>query len=291
VTADGRLLRASANEHPDLFWALRGGGGNFGVATAFQFRLRPAGMILGGAVIYPASRAVLRGWADYASQAPDELTTITFVMPAPPAPFIPADQVGKLVAIIGVCYAGDLEAGQRVVEPLRKLGQPMVDISGPMPYPAMFSLTQEATRPQPHAIRSGYLNALEDAALETILEHAARMPLPFGLVQLRALGGAMARVPAEATAFAHRDKRFLAAIIGGGLELAHLEPQRAWTEQLWAALRPHAAGAYSNFLEDEGDQRVHEAYPAETYARLARIKRQYDPSNLFQLNQNIRPAD
>ncbi|MBV9355081.1 MAG: FAD-dependent oxidoreductase, partial [Chloroflexi bacterium] len=228
VTADGRLVRASEDEHPELFWALRGGGGNFGVATAFQFRLRPAGTILGGAVVYPATRAVLRGWADYAAQAPDELTSMAFIMPAPPAPFIPTEQVGKLVAVLGVCYVGDLEVGQQVVEPLRRLGKPIVDIRGPMPYPAVFALTEEAGRPGSHAVRSGYLQALEDDTLEAIVEQTARMPVPGGLVQLRALGGAMARVPVEATAFAHRDKPFMATVIGSVLEPADAGRQRGW---------------------------------------------------------------
>ncbi|MBV9322368.1 MAG: FAD-binding oxidoreductase [Chloroflexi bacterium] len=292
VTADGRLLRASAEEHPDLFWGLRGGGGNFGVATAFQFRLRPAGLILGGALVYPATRAVLRGWADYAVQAPDELTTIVFIMPAPPAPFIPPDQVGKLVALIGLCYVGDLETGQRIVEPLRRLGSPMVaDLSGPMPYPAMFALTEEASRPEQSAVRSGYLHALAGDSLDAIVEHAARMPTPGGLVQLRALGGAMARVPADATAFAHRDKRFMATVMGSTHDPAAVDRQRAWAEGLWGVLRPSTEGVYMNFLEDEGPSRVREAYAPATFARLVAIKRQYDPTNLFRLNQNISPTD
>jgi len=291
ATADGRLLHASAEEHPDLFWALRGGGGNFGVATAFQFRLQPAGTILGGGIVYPATCAVLRGWADYASQAPDELTTIVFIMPAPPAPFIPADQVGKLVAIIGLCYVGDLETGQPVVEPLRQLGTPIADIAGPMPYPAIFALTDEASRPERAAVRSGYLATLTDDTLEAIVEHAARMPAPSGLVQLRALGGAMARVPVEATAFAHRDKPFMATVVGSMSDPVDDDRQRAWTEELWSVLRPRAQGVYMNFLADEGDARVREAYVPATYARLAAIKRRYDPTNLFRLNQNIRPTD
>ncbi|MBV9359625.1 MAG: BBE domain-containing protein, partial [Chloroflexi bacterium] len=251
----------------------------------------PAGTILGGAVVYPATRTVLRGWADYAAQAPDELTSIAFIMPAPPAPFIPPDQVGKLVAIIALCYVGDLEVGQQVVEPLRRLGKPIVDISGPMPYPAMFALTDEASRPGSHAVRSGYLQALEDDTLEAILDHTARMPVPGGLVQLRALGGAMARVPVEATAFAHRDKPFMATVIGSVLEPADAGRQRGWMEELWYTLRPRSQGVYMNFLEDEGPERVREAYAPAAYARLVAIKRQYDPTNLFQLNQNIRPTD
>jgi FAD/FMN-containing dehydrogenase len=281
VTANGRLVRATAEEHPDLFWALRGGGGNFGVATAFQFRLQPAGMILGGAVVYPATREVLRGWADYAIDAPDELTTITSVMLAPPAPFIPADQVGKPVAIIGVCYVGDIPTGQQVVQPLRQIGQPIADITGVMPYPAMFALTEDATRPVPMAVRSGYMERVPDDMLDAVIDAAGQLQPSGGLMELRALGGAMARVPADATAFSHRDKRYMTVVVG-------LSGSREWTEQLWGQVRPYAQGAYMNFLDDEGQQRVHEAYSPATYERLLAIKRQYDPTNLFRVNQNIR---
>ena len=244
VTADGRLVRASAEEHPDLFWALRGGGGNFGVATAFQFRLSPVGTILGGGIIYPATAEVLSGWAHYASMAPDELTTMVYVMTAPPLPFIPRDQHGKLVAILGLAYVGDVETGQRVVEPLRRLGTPVADLTAPMPYPAIFALTESATQPEYMAVRSGYMSALDTEILESITEHAGRMPEPSGIVQLRALGGAMARVPADATAFAHRDARFMTTVIGSTHAASAAGGMRAWAEELWAALSPHASGVY-----------------------------------------------
>jgi FAD/FMN-containing dehydrogenase len=290
VTADGRLVRASAEEHPDLFWALRGGGGNFGVATAFQYRLRPAATILGGAMIYPATLSILKAWADYAAQAPDELTSIAFITPAPPAPFIPADQVGKLVAILGLCYVGDLAVGQRVVDPLRRLGTPIADIVSPMPYPGLFALTNDASQPLQHAVRSGYLREMTDDTLEMIVEHAQHMPGLGGLVQLRVLGGAMARVPVEATAFAHRDKPFQATVVGAAPSAADARRQRGWMDATWADLEPRTEGVYVNFLEDEGADRVRAAYNPSTYARLAAIKQQYDPGNLFRLNQNIRPA-
>ncbi|MBV9355359.1 MAG: FAD-binding oxidoreductase [Chloroflexi bacterium] len=289
VTADGRLVRASADEHPDLFWALRGGGGNFGVATAFQYRLQPAGTVVGGAVVYPASATVLRGWADYAAQAPDELTSIAFVMPAPPVPFIPAEYHGRLVVIVAICYAGDPAAGEPVVEPLQQLGRPIANLVGPMPYPGLFALTEAASQPHPSTTRSGYFAALTDETLEEIVGHAEQMPLPSGLIELRALGGAMARVPAEATAFAHRDQPFMAVVIGGAPDAASMEPQRAWTEQLWEVLRPRSRGVYANFLADEGPERVREAYAPASFERLVALKRQYDPSNVFRLNQNIRP--
>jgi FAD/FMN-containing dehydrogenase len=291
--ADGRLLRVSAEEHPELFWAVRGGGGNFGVATAFQLRLRPAGMVFGGATVYPATVKVLRDWADYVVQAPDELTSIVFAMPAPPAPFVPEGQVGKLVALIGVMYAGDLATGDQAIEPLRRLGgsAPIADITAPMPYPGIFELTAEATLPGLECVRSGFASTLSDEMLEAIVEHGSRMPTPSGIIQLRGLGGAMARVPVEATAFAHRDKPYLVTVIGSAREPEGFGQQRAWTHELWKQLRPAMRGVYANFLEDEGDSRVHEAYPPATYAQLATIKRRYDPTNLFRLNQNIQPSE
>ncbi len=287
VTADGRVVVASAEEHPDLFWAIRGGGGNFGVVTEFEFDLKPVGMVLGGALILPLTAEVLRGYAAYTPQAPEALTTITNVMLAPPLPFIPAEAHGTPVAIVMVCYAGDVEAGQRALEPVRALATPVAEMIGPMPYPAIYALTAEETVPMPFTVRSGFMEALPDAAIDLVLEHFARRPKPFGIVQLRGLGGAVARVPREATAFAHRDKPLLATIISMGGE----EADRTWAEDLWRGLAPHASGVYVNFLADEGPGRVRDAYPAATYARLAEVKRRYDPENLFRLNQNVPPAD
>lgn len=210
-------------------------------------------------------------------------------MPAPPVPFIPTEQHGRLVVVVAACYVGDLVVGDRVVQPLRELGQPIASMVGPMPYPGLFALTEAASQPHPSTTRSGYLDALTDDTLEAILEHANQMPLPIGLVELRALGGAMARVPAAATAFAHRDQPFMAVVVGGAPDAASLEPQRRWTEGLWEVLRPRSRGVYSNFLGDEGPERVREAYAPAGYERLVAIKRRYDPTNLFRSNQNIRP--
>lgn len=286
VTADGRLIVASPNEHPDLFWAVRGGGGNFGVATAFEFRLAPVSTIVGGALILPPTPAVVRGYADYALTAPDELTTIAAVMPLPPHPAIPAEVHGMLTFTILICYVGDLEEGQRVLDPLRALATPLADLTGPMPYPALYQFTAQAAERHTASVRAGFLDELSDEVIGAILEHSQSRPAPMGMVQIRALGGAMARVPKDTTAFAHRDKSFLVAIInmGDGSEVA------TWTEALWQRLRPYTAGVAVNFVGDEGDERVREAYPTPTYERLAEVKRRYDPTNLFRLNQNIQPA-
>jgi FAD/FMN-containing dehydrogenase len=293
VTADGEILRASADENAELFWGLRGGGGNFGVATAFEVDLHPAGIILGGAVFYDAAEAerILRAYAPYAAAAPDELTTIATFMAAPPAPFIPPEKQGTAVVALLVCYTGDLAEGARVVAPLRTLGTPIADVISPMPYPAMFALNEEGTiRGLQHSVRSLFLRALSDDVIHTIVEEAAAIMSPMTVVQVRVLGGAMSRVPADATAFAHRDKQALVMATNFAPPSADAEPARVRTEQIWQALWPYASGVYVNFLGDEGERRVHEAYPPATYARLAALKKRYDPTNLFHLNQNITPA-
>src|SRR5215469_4664515 len=293
VTADGEILRASADEHAELFWGLRGGGGNFGVATAFEVDLHPARMVLGGAVFYDAAEAesIVRAYARYAASAPDELTTMAMFMAAPPAPFIPPEKQGTAVVALLVCYTGDLAEGTRVVAPLRQLATPIADVISPMPYPAMFALTQEATtRGLQHAVRSLFLRTLDDEVIHTIVEEAAAIMSPMTLVQLRVLGGAMSRVATDATAFAHRDKQALVMATSFAPQAADAGPARVRTQQIWQALRPYADGVYVDFLEDEGERRVHEAYPKAAYARLAALKKRYDPTNLFHLNQNIAPA-
>lgn len=293
VTADGQLLRASADENPELFWGLRGGGGNFGVATAFEVDLHPAGMVLGGAVFYDAAEAenILRGYARLAAAAPDELSTQAMLMPAPPAPFIPPEKQGTPIVAIVVCYTGDFAEGERVVAPLRTLGTPIAELIVPMPYPAMFAFTEEASiRGLQHSVRSLFLETLNDDVVHTIVAETAAIMSPGALVQVRVLGGAMSRVSADATAFAHRDKQALVMITNFGVGSADAEGRKARSDQVWQALRPYAAGVYVNFLGDEGVERVHEAYPPATYARLSMLKKRYDPANLFHLNQNIAPA-
>jgi FAD/FMN-containing dehydrogenase len=296
VTADGRLLRASANEHPDLFWALRGGGGNFGIATAFEFRLEPAGTLLGGAVVYSAedpveSVRVLRAAIDYADTAPDELTVMIMLMPAPPAPFIPAERVGEFTIAVGLLYAGDPVEGERVVAPLRSLATPIADIVGPMPYTGIFALGAEAEfKGGHHDVRSLFTRDLDDATLATVLDHARRGTTPYPRAQIRILGGAMARVPAEATAFAHRDQRFMVSVFGMAADAAGRAEYEPWFQAFWRELQPRAEGVYVNFLSHEGAARVRSAYSDATLARLAAVKALYDPDNLFRRNQNIEPS-
>jgi len=291
VTADGDVVTASADEHPDLFWAIRGGGGNFGIVTEFEVRLAPVGQILGGEILLPASREVIRGYLDYAASAPDDLTTIANLMHAPPAPFVPTEQVGELVLSILVCWTGSAEDGERALAPLRALAAPVADTVSPIPYPQMYTFTAHQAGRFGSSLRSMYANELSDATIDAALEAMERATSPYSLVQFRGLGGAMAYVPSYATAFAHRDKRYLVAVIGVWLDAAeNPAPHRAWTEALWQIVRRDGAGVYVNFLEDEGAARAREAYSQATYARLSAIKRRYDPRNLFKLNQNIAPA-
>jgi hypothetical protein len=291
VTADGEILRASATQHPELFWAIRGGGGNFGVVTEFELKLRSDGSVYGGVLVLPATAAVISGYLDYALSAADELTTIAKVMKAPPAPFIPAEFVGQPVLMINVCYAGSGRAGTRAVQPLRRLATPIGESLSPMPYPVLFDFTAASAQPGHSAIRSGFADSFSDESLETIVERVADAESPRALVQLRPLGGAIARVSSEATAFAHRERNFLITVIGSW-DASESNPaaREAWVTGTWAEIRPETHGAFANFLADEGSSRVREAYPGATYARLACIKSKYDPENLFHLNQNIRPG-
>jgi FAD/FMN-containing dehydrogenase len=291
VTADGDILTASAERHPDLFWAIRGGGGNVGIVTEFVFRLAPVGQILGGELLLPASREVLRGYLDYAATAPDDLTTIANLVKAPPAPDVPPGRIGELALSILVCWTGDPEEGQRALAPLRALATPIADVVGPMPYPALYRFTAHQSAPHAATVRSMFAEALSDDALDAALKAVGEDPYPFCAVQLRALGGAAARVGNEATAFAHRDKPYFVTILRGWMDPAEdPAPHHAWVEAIWGAIRREGSGVYVNFLEQEGAGRVRDAYPPATHARLAAIKRHYDPRNLFRFNQNIAPA-
>ncbi|MCD6057522.1 MAG: linked oxidase domain protein [Thermomicrobiales bacterium] len=291
VTAAGDIVTASAEEHSDLFWAIRGGGGNAGIVTEFVFRLAPVGQILGGELMLPASREVLRGYLDYAASAPDDLTTIANLMYAPPAPHVPPDRVGELVLSILVCWTGDIPAGEQALAPLRALATPVADAVAPIPYPQIYRFTEHQAAPHAASIRMMFADELSDETLEAALSAMQRASSPFSLIQFRGLGGAMARVANDATAFAHRQRRYFVAVIGLWLDADEdATVHEAWTSALWRTIRHEGCGVYVNFLEVEGPDRVREAYPPATYARLAAIKRRYDPRNLFRFNQNVSPA-
>jgi FAD/FMN-containing dehydrogenase len=289
VTADGRLLRVDADRHPDLFWAIRGGGGNFGVATRFRYRLHPLATITGGMLVLPATAEVIASFIAAAEEAPEKLSTIANVMPAPPLPFVPEEHRGELVVLAMLVHAGSTEDGERAVAPFRALARPIVDLVRPMPYPEIYPPEDGEYRPLA-AARTLFVDAIDRGVAEEILRHLRASTAQMPVAQLRVLGGAMARVPAEATAFAHRRSRIMVNVAAVYASLGEAPVHEAWVEEFAAALRQGDDGAYVNFLADEGQARVRAAYPERTWERLAAIKRRYDPTNLFRLNQNIPPA-
>ena len=290
VTADGRRLRVDGAQHPDLFWALRGGGGNFGVATRFQFRLHEVDTVMGGMLLLPATPDAIASFVDAAEAAPDELSAIVNIMVAPPMPFLPAEHHGKLVMIIMLAHSGSPDAGERAVAPFRALAPPIVDTVGPMPYPALYQMTEDGPKPVRESARSLFLDTVDRSAAETIVDHLQGSTAQMAVAQLRVLGGAMASVPADATAFAHRQRRIIAAVGAVYERRDETEVHEAWAAGFAKALHQGAPGVYVNFLGDAGPARVREAYPGPTWDRLTRIKAQYDPTNLFRHNQNIPPA-
>ena len=289
VTADGELLRADTENHPDLFWAIRGGGGNFGVATRFLFRLHEVDQVLGGMMVLPATPDTIAAFVAEAEAAPEELSTIANVMPAPPMPFVPEEHHGELVIIALMAYADEVEAGQRAVAPFRALANPIADMVRPMRYPEMYPPDDDDYHPTA-VTRTMFTDAVDRDAAETIVEYLRDSDAPMRVAQLRVLGGAMARVAAEATAFAHRSSRILANVAAFYERPDELPAREAWAGDFAAALRRGESGAYVGFLGDEGEARVREAYPEKTWERLAEVKRRYDPENLFRLNQNVTPA-
>ena len=290
VTADGEIHRVDAEHEPDLFWAIRGGGGNFGVATRFKFRLHEIDTVVGGMLLLPATVDTIAGFMAEAEAAPEELSSIANVMPVPPMPFVPEEAHGKLVIMALMTYAGDPEAGQGALAPFRALAEPIADLLRPMPYPEVYPPEDEEYHPVATA-RTMFVETIGRAEAETILEHLATSTAMMGVAQLRTLGGAMARVPADATAFAHRQSKIMvnvAAVYERPDEVAVHGP---WAKAFAAALRQGDDGAYVNFLGDEGEARIRAAYPGSTWERLRQIKARYDPTNLFRLNQNIPPKE
>lgn len=288
VTAAGEVLRVDGTSHPDLFWAIRGGGGNFGVVTRFQFRLHPVDRVVGGLLLLPATADIIAKTIEIASAAPEELSIIANVMPAPPMPFVPEAQHGKLVVLILLCYAGDEAAGVEAIAPLRALAQPVADLVKPMSYAELFPPEDPSYRPKAVG-RTMFLRSVDRRSAGTMVDHLQRSDAAMRVVQLRVLGGAMARIPSAATAYAHRDARIMANVASFYDGPADRPVREQWVATLAAALDQGERGAYVNFLADEGEARVRAAYPGDTWDRLAAIKTRYDPTNLFRLNQNVPP--
>jgi FAD/FMN-containing dehydrogenase len=297
VTADGRVVQADDTTHPDLMWGLRGGGGNFGIVTAFTFRVHPVGpMLYGGALVYPGERAgdLLRLLRERSAVVPDEVSLMVALVVAPPAPEFPADLHGQPVAVLGAAYHGSLTDGERALAPLRDFAPPAADLLGPIPYVALQQMVDGANpRGLQYYVKSEWLGGLPDQVIDGLVEHHRSRTSPLSQILVHQLGGAVARVPADATAFAYRDAAFSLTVAGAWPSPE--EPRDAhvaWTRSAWQAALPGSlGGAYVNHLDaDEGEDRVRDAYGPATYARLAALKAAWDPTNVFRRNQNSRPA-
>ena len=289
VTADGELLTVDEETHADLFWALRGGGGNFGVATRLRFRLHEIDEVVGGMLLLPASADVITGLVAAAEEAPEELSVIANIMKAPPMPFVPAERHGKPIVMALMVYAGDVEGGERAIAPIRALATPLADMIRPIRYHQMYE-GPEGPRPANTAGTNMLVDALASGAAEAILEQLDTSTAQMAAVQLRVLGGAMARVPDGATAFGYRGAKMMVNV--GAMYASPEEgpEHKAWASSLATVLSAGTPGAYVGFLGDEGEQGVRRAYPPATLERLTEVKRQYDPDNLFRLNMNVPPA-
>ena len=293
VTADGELVRASEEENADLFWGVRGGGGNFGIVTEFEFRLNPVGpTVLAGPIVWAMedSPKVLRFYREWIKEVPDELTTIVTHRRMLPVPTIPEELHGKHVVVVGTCYAGPVEDGESVLKPLREFGSPLLDGCARMP----FTQHQAMLDPSfPHDwwyyIRSCNLAELTDEVIDKLVDHGLRIASPVTVFSIFHLGGAVARVGEDETAFGGRDAGHTVNVIGITVSRDGFEEEREWARGLWGVLEPHQRNAYVNFLMEEGEERVRQAYGAEKYDRLQALKREYDPENVFRLNQNISP--
>jgi FAD/FMN-containing dehydrogenase len=293
VTADGETVTASETERPELLWGLRGGGGNFGVVTRFEFDVHPVSTVLGGLMLFPLARGaeVLTAFREWAVTAPDDASLLAGIMTAPPEPFVPPALTGqKIVALVG-CWCGDLDAGAAALAPLRAL-RPAVDLFGPLPYPALQGMLDGGA---PHGVRNyfrgGFLAELTDDVVAVALEHGARMPSPMAQIHFHQMGGAVGRADPATSSFSGRSAGYTYNLIStwtdAGQDDVHLAANHALSEAL-SPLSMHPS--YVNFATESAPDRVRAAYGPEIYDRLARLKRQYDPANLFSRNHNVRPA-
>jgi len=293
VTADGEYVKASADENADLFWGLRGGGGNFGIVTEFEFRVHPLGPeIVAGPVFWPMERSpeVLRFYRDWIAEAPDELMTIVVHRKAPPLPFVPEELHGKPIVGVVCCYSGSVEDGERAVKPLKEFGSPVLDVCVPKPFVAHQAMF-DASFPKGwwYYFRACDVAELTDEVIDITAEHSLRIESPLTAFPIWQMGGAVSRVREEETAFRGRTAGFTYNINCATATEDGFAEERDWVRSFWSALEPYHTSVYVNFLMDEGEERTREAYADEQYERLKTLKRKYDPDNFFRLNQNIRP--
>ena len=294
VTANGELVRASEQENTELFWGIRGGGGNFGVVTSFLFRLHQVGpTVLSGLIVHPldAARDVLRFHRDFVAEAPEEFVCWFVMRKAPPLPFLSPEWHGKEILALAVCYSGAIEEGERIAKPLRAFGSPIADVIAPTPYAAWQTILDPLLTPGLRNYwKSHDFTGLSDGLIDVLIEHARRIPDPMTEIACAQLGGAVGRVPRTATAYTHRDAQYVLNVHGRWEDPAKDEACIAWARSLFEAAAPFATGgAYVNFLTQDEPDRVRAAY-GENYDRLVALKNKVDPTNLFGVNQNIRPT-
>ena len=295
VTAGGELVRASQTEHPDLFWALRGGGGNFGVVTSFEFRLHPVGpQVIAGLIVHPFANAkqVLGEYRRLVAKAPDELCCWAVMRKAPPLPFLPATVHGTEVLVLALCHAGDPAAGEKAVAPFKAIGKPIADVVGPSPFTAWQTAFDPLLTPgQRNYWKSHDFVELADGLIDVLLNSVRRLPSPQCEIFIGNLGGAINRVAAEATAYPHRNVNFVMNVHTRWSSPSEDAACIKWARELHDAAAPFATGGvYVNFMPEDESQRVRTGAYGPNYARLAEIKAKYDPKNLFRLNQNVAPA-
>jgi FAD/FMN-containing dehydrogenase len=294
VTADGKLVRASENDHPDLFWALRGGGGNFGVVTSFEFRVHALGPeVMSGLIVHPLSEAknLLKRYRELMAKAPDELACWIVMRGAPPLPFLPKEVHGTGVIVFAACYAGPMAEGEKVMAPLRALGKPIADVIGPHPFAGWQTAFDPLLTPGARNYwKSHSFAALDDGLIDVFCDHADRLPSAETELAFAQLGGAINRVAPDATAYPHRDTQFLVNLHTRWRDPAEDAKCIAWARSLFDACTPFATGGtYVNFIPDDDTDGIKRAYLGNS-KRLAAIKTKYDPNNLFRVNQNIRPT-
>lgn len=288
VTADGEILQIDESNHSDLFWAIRGGGGNFGVVTKFKFQLHDLSQAYGGILCLPATPETIASFLREADSAPEALSTIANVMPAPPMPFLAEEHYGKIIIFAMMCYAGDIAEGEKVMQSFRNIATPLADLLHPMSYAELFPPDDTEYHPIASS-RTMFLDYVDESVAETILNHLSKATGMMSVTQLRVLGGAMSRVPEDATAYAHRKSKIMANLAVLYQDISEKPIHEKWVDEFQNAITQTDKGAYVNFINTVGEDELNAAYPSNTLGKLRQVKVKYDSQNLFKMNQNIKP--